>query len=70
MLGGQVGMGDHAHIGDGVILGWQGGVLPGKTLDGPGVVLWGTPAQPVKHILRELSLLRRLRRSEKNIDKG
>jgi UDP-3-O-[3-hydroxymyristoyl] glucosamine N-acyltransferase len=70
MLGGQVGMGDHAHIGDGVILGGQGGVLPGKTLEGPGVVFWGTPAQPVKHILRELSILRRLRRSEKNIDKG
>ncbi len=70
MLGGQVGMGDHAHIGDGVILGGQGGVLPGKTLEGPGVVFWGTPAQPVKHILRELSILRRLRRREKNIDKG
>jgi len=69
MLGGQVGMGDHAHIGDGVILGGQGGVLPGKTLDGPGMVFWGTPAQPVKHILRELSILRRLRRREKNIDK-
>jgi UDP-3-O-[3-hydroxymyristoyl] glucosamine N-acyltransferase len=65
MLGGQVGMGDHAHIGDGVILGGQGGVLPGKTLEGPGVIFWGTPAQPVKHILRELSILRRLRRSEK-----
>jgi UDP-3-O-[3-hydroxymyristoyl] glucosamine N-acyltransferase len=65
MLGGQVGMGDHAHIGDGVILGGQGGILPGKTLEGPGVVFWGTPAQPVKHILRELSILRRLRRGEK-----
>jgi UDP-3-O-[3-hydroxymyristoyl] glucosamine N-acyltransferase len=62
MLGGQVGMGDHAHIGDGVVLGGQGGVLPGKTLNGPGVVFWGTPAQPLKHILKELSLLRRLRR--------
>jgi UDP-3-O-[3-hydroxymyristoyl] glucosamine N-acyltransferase len=70
MLGGQVGMGDHAHIGDGVILGGQGGVLPGKTLEGPGVIFWGTPAQPVKHILRELSILRRLRRREKSIDKS
>ncbi len=70
MLGGQVGMGDHAHIGDGVILGGQGGVLPGKTLEGPGVVFWGTPAQPVKHILRELSILRRLRRREKSVDKS
>ncbi len=70
MLGGQVGMGDHAHIGDGVILGGQGGVLPGKTLQGPGVVFWGTPAQPVKHILKELAILRRLRQSEKIIDKS
>jgi UDP-3-O-[3-hydroxymyristoyl] glucosamine N-acyltransferase len=70
MLGGQVGMGDHAHIGDGVILGGQGGVLPGKTLQGPGVVFWGTPAQPVKHILKELAILRRLRQSEKVIDKS
>ena len=65
MLGGQVGMGDHAHIGDGVVLGGQGGVLPWKTLNGPGVVFWGTPAQPVKHILKELGLLRRLRRTNK-----
>jgi UDP-3-O-[3-hydroxymyristoyl] glucosamine N-acyltransferase len=70
MLGGQVGMGDHAHIGDGVILGGQGGVLPGKTLEGPRVVFWGTPAQPVKHILKELGILRRLRRKEKSIGKS
>jgi UDP-3-O-[3-hydroxymyristoyl] glucosamine N-acyltransferase len=70
MLGGQVGMGDHAHIGDGVILGGQGGVLPGKTLEGPGVVFWGTPAQPVKQFLKELGILRRLRRREKIIDKS
>jgi len=63
MLGGQVGMGEHAHIGDGVILGGQGGVLPGKTLRGAGVVFWGTPAQPLKDVLKELGLLRRLRRS-------
>jgi len=66
MLGGQVGMGDHAHIGDGVILGGQGGVLPGKTLKGAGVVFWGTPAQPVKDVLKELGLLRRLRRAGKS----
>ena len=70
MIAGQVGIGDHVHIGPGVILGGQAGVLPGKTLEGPGVVFWGTPAQPVKHILKELGILRRLRRSEKNIDKS
>jgi UDP-3-O-[3-hydroxymyristoyl] glucosamine N-acyltransferase len=68
MLGGQVGMGDHAHVGDGVILGGQGGVLPGKTLKGAGVVFWGTPAQPVKDVLKELGLLRRLRRAGKNVE--
>jgi UDP-3-O-[3-hydroxymyristoyl] glucosamine N-acyltransferase len=70
MLGGQVGMGDHAHIGDGVILGGQGGVLPGKTLHGQGEVFWGTPAQPVKHFLKELGILRRLRRTEKGVDEA
>ncbi len=60
ILGGQVGMGDHAAIGPGVILGGQAGVLPGKRLIGPGQLLWGTPAKPVKQYLRELATLTRL----------
>jgi UDP-3-O-[3-hydroxymyristoyl] glucosamine N-acyltransferase len=63
IIGGQVGIGDHARIGENVILGSQAGVLPGKKLRATGEILWGTPAQPLKHILKELGLLRRLRRS-------
>jgi UDP-3-O-[3-hydroxymyristoyl] glucosamine N-acyltransferase len=65
IIGGQVGVGDHAHIGENVILGSQAGVLPGKKLRATGGILWGTPAQPVQHILKELGLLRRLRRASK-----
>ncbi|AXC11031.1 UDP-3-O-[3-hydroxymyristoyl] glucosamine N-acyltransferase [Acidisarcina polymorpha] len=63
IIGGQVGVGDHAHIGENVILGSQAGVLPGKKLRATGGILWGTPAQPLQHILKELGLLRRLRRA-------
>jgi UDP-3-O-[3-hydroxymyristoyl] glucosamine N-acyltransferase len=63
IIGGQVGIGDHAHIGENVILGSQAGVLPGKKLRATGGILWGTPAQPLEHILKELGLLRRLRRT-------
>jgi len=64
VIAGQVGIGDHAHIGPGVILGGQAGVLSGKTVtnDGlkPGTVLWGTPARPLKQVLRELAVVARL----------
>jgi UDP-3-O-[3-hydroxymyristoyl] glucosamine N-acyltransferase len=64
VIAGQVGIGDHAHVGPGVILGGQAGVLSGKTVtnDGlkPGTVLWGTPARPLKQVLRELAILARL----------
>jgi UDP-3-O-[3-hydroxymyristoyl] glucosamine N-acyltransferase len=65
MLGGQVGIGDHAEVGDGVILGGQGGILPHKKLHGAGKVFWGTPAQPLAEFLRDVALLRRLRRQER-----
>ncbi len=65
IIGGQVGVGDHAHIGENVILGSQAGVLPGKKLRATGGILWGTPAQPLQHILKELGILRRLRRASK-----
>ena len=50
MLAGQVGIGDHAHVGAGVILGGQAGVLSGKTLETRGTVLWGTPAKPLQGV--------------------
>jgi UDP-3-O-[3-hydroxymyristoyl] glucosamine N-acyltransferase len=66
ILAGQVGIGDHANVGPGVMLGGQAGVLSGKTVtnDGlrPGTVLWGTPARPLKQVLREQAMLIRLGR--------
>ncbi len=66
VLAGQVGIGDHAHVGPGVILGGQAGVFTGKTVttEGlkPGTVLWGTPARPLKQVLREQAVLTRLAR--------
>jgi UDP-3-O-[3-hydroxymyristoyl] glucosamine N-acyltransferase len=68
VLAGQVGIGDHAHVGPGVILGGQAGVFTGKTVttEGmkPGTVLWGTPARPLKQVLREQAVLTRLARRE------
>jgi UDP-3-O-[3-hydroxymyristoyl] glucosamine N-acyltransferase len=46
-------------IGAGVMLGGQGGVLPGKRLDGAGKVFWGTPARPVREYLRDLARLKK-----------
>jgi len=66
VLAGQVGIGDHAHVGPGVVLGGQAGVFSGKTVTNeglrPGTVLWGTPARPLKQVLRELAVLARLTR--------
>jgi UDP-3-O-[3-hydroxymyristoyl] glucosamine N-acyltransferase len=66
ILAGQVGIGDHATVGPGVMLGGQAGVLSGKTVSNkglkPGTVLWGTPARPLKQVLREQVTLSRLAR--------
>jgi UDP-3-O-[3-hydroxymyristoyl] glucosamine N-acyltransferase len=63
VLAGQVGIGDHAHVGPGVILGGQSGVFNGKTAAAePGTVLYGTPARPLKQVLREQAVLARLAR--------
>jgi UDP-3-O-[3-hydroxymyristoyl] glucosamine N-acyltransferase len=71
VIAGQVGIGDHAHVGPGVILGGQAGVLSGKTVtnDGlnPGTVLWGTPARPLKQVLREIAALARLTRTRSSL---
>jgi UDP-3-O-[3-hydroxymyristoyl] glucosamine N-acyltransferase len=68
VLAGQVGIGDHAHVGPGVILGGQSGVFNGKTVSGqglrPGTVLYGTPARPLKQVLREQALLARLAKKQ------
>jgi UDP-3-O-[3-hydroxymyristoyl] glucosamine N-acyltransferase len=71
VIAGQVGIGDHVQIGPGVILGGQAGVFSGSkvTNEGlkPGTVLYGTPARPLRQVLREQATLARLtkKRNEK-----
>jgi UDP-3-O-[3-hydroxymyristoyl] glucosamine N-acyltransferase len=69
VLAGQVGIGDHAHIGPGVILGGQSGVFSGKTISNegqrPGAVMFGTPARPLRQVLREQALLAKMAKREK-----
>jgi UDP-3-O-[3-hydroxymyristoyl] glucosamine N-acyltransferase len=70
VLAGQVGIGDHAHVGPGVILGGQSGVFSGKSVSGeglpPGTVLYGTPARPLRQVLREQAVLTRLAAKKSN----
>jgi UDP-3-O-[3-hydroxymyristoyl] glucosamine N-acyltransferase len=64
VIAGQVGIGDHAHVGPGVILGGQAGLFSGAkvTNEGlkPGTVHWGTPARPLREVLREQATLARM----------
>jgi UDP-3-O-[3-hydroxymyristoyl] glucosamine N-acyltransferase len=64
VIAGQVGIGDHVKIGPGVILGGQAGVFSGSKLTNeglkPGTVLYGTPARPLRQVLREQAVLARL----------
>lgn len=66
VIAGQVGIGDHVKIGPGVVLGGQSGVFNGKTLTNegvkPGTVFFGTPARPLKQVLREQATLARMAR--------
>jgi UDP-3-O-[3-hydroxymyristoyl] glucosamine N-acyltransferase len=68
VLAGQVGIGDHVHVGEGVILGGQSGVFNGKTITNegqrPGTVMFGTPARPLKQVLREQATLSRLAKKQ------
>jgi len=74
VLAGQVGIGDHVHVGPGVILGGQAGVFSGKTISNegqrPGTVMFGTPARPLKQVLREQALLRKLTEAARRGDKS
>lgn len=60
VIGGQVGMGDHARVLSGAIIGSQAGVLPGKIVR-PGV-WWGTPVQPLDEYKRQNAHLKGLER--------
>lgn len=72
VIAGQVGIGDHVQIGPGVILGGQAGVFSGSkvTAEGlkPGTVLYGTPARPLRQVLREQALLARMAKKKVNSD--
>jgi UDP-3-O-[3-hydroxymyristoyl] glucosamine N-acyltransferase len=50
VIGGQVGMGDHARVQRGAIIGSKAGILPGKIVR-PGV-WWGIPVQPLDQYKR------------------
>ena len=60
VIGGQVGMGDHARVLSGAIIGSQAGVLPGKIVR-PGV-WWGTPVQPLDEYKRQNAHVKGLER--------
>ena len=65
VVGGQVGIGDHAVVEQGAILGSGSGVLSKKIVRGKGVIFWGRPARPLSQYLRELAVLARLGKKEK-----
>lgn len=60
VIGGQVGMGDHARVLSGAVIGSQAGVLPGKIVrEG---VWWGTPVQPLDEFKRQHARVKGLER--------
>jgi UDP-3-O-[3-hydroxymyristoyl] glucosamine N-acyltransferase len=65
VIGGQVGMGDHARVLSGAIIGSQAGVLPGKIVR-PGV-WWGTPVQPLENYKRQNALVKGLPRLKEDL---
>jgi UDP-3-O-[3-hydroxymyristoyl] glucosamine N-acyltransferase len=73
VLAGQVGIGDHVKVGPGVILGGQAGVFNGKTITNeghrPGTVMFGTPARPLKQVLREQATLAKLTEASRHGEK-
>jgi UDP-3-O-[3-hydroxymyristoyl] glucosamine N-acyltransferase len=61
VIAGQVGIGDHARVGKGAVLGGQCGILPHKVVR-PGETVWGTPARPLKEYLRQQAMAHRAER--------
>lgn len=60
VIAGQVGIADHAHVEAGIVLCAQTGVPSNKTLRRKEKMYWGTPARPMKAVIRELAMLARL----------
>lgn len=66
VIGGQVGMGDHARVLSGAIIGSQAGVLPGKIVRAG--VWWGTPVQPLDEYKRQNARVKGLGRLRDHVD--
>jgi len=71
VLGGQVGVADHVHIGAGARLAARTGVVTGQKLAG-GQDYGGTPAKPIRQWAREIHALNRLtaRRNKSQDENG
>lgn len=67
VIGGQVGMGDHARVLSGAIIGSQAGVLPGKIVRAG--VWWGTPVQPLDEYKRQNAMVKGLSRLREEVKK-
>ena len=65
VIGGQVGMGDHARVLSGAIIGSQAGVLPGKIVRAG--VWWGTPVQPLDEYKRQNAMVKGLPRLREEV---
>lgn len=65
VIGGQVGMGDHARVLTGAIIGSQAGVLPGKIVRAG--VWWGTPVQPLDEYKRQNAMVKGLGRLKDDV---
>jgi UDP-3-O-[3-hydroxymyristoyl] glucosamine N-acyltransferase len=64
IIAGQVGLADHVRIESGAVLGAQCGVPSNKVIR-RGEPVWGTPARPIKEYLKQLAILARLTRVQK-----
>jgi UDP-3-O-[3-hydroxymyristoyl] glucosamine N-acyltransferase len=58
IIGGQVGMGDHARVQSGAVVGSKAGILPGKIVRAG--VWWGIPVQPLDEYKRLHAHINRL----------
>lgn len=65
VIGGQVGMGDHARVLSGAVIGSQAGVLPGKIVRAG--VWWGTPVQPLDEYKRQNAHVKGIARLKEEI---
>jgi len=69
VLGGQVGIADHVHIGTGARLAARAAAVSGQDIAG-GQDSGGVPAKPIREWLREIHAVRQLARRKKQDDHG